>query len=262
MTLVSWSSRPLLILPFDDSCSMIKFLVRALPHWLHFTPKPDIIPPIPSDQRPYVSTILGTNIFCILLHLVFNPPAAGEAMRGYLHGGLMIDFVGQSSPVSRWHLLGLDLMCLALQVLIMCVILEKQKVLGRLDATTNAPEQRQDHDAEEAGVIRSESLRPEAIELQSFGPQGEHIVQDHVTSTQTLGLDVGGIENRHVLDHFGTGEYVVAQFCVPDIMRTQWNIRKSDMISVPTTGAQNVAGIARRRFTATFRASTMVPGSP
>ena len=241
---------------------MIKFLLRALPHWLHFTPKPDIIPPLPSDQRPYVSIILGTNIFCILLHLVFNPPAAGEAMRGYLHGGLMIDFVGQSSPVSRWHLLGLDLLCLALQLLIMCVILEKQKTLGRLDSTTNAPEQRQDHDAEEAGVIRSEFLEPEAIELQSFSPQDELTVQDNVTSTQTPEFVVESSGNRHVLDHFGTGEYVVAHFCILDIVRTQWNMKKSDVISVPTTGAQNVAGIARRRFTATFRASTMVPGSP
>ena len=236
---------------------MIKFLVRALPHWLNFTPKPDIIPPIPPGQRPYVSTIFGTNLFCTLLHLIFALPTAGEAMRGYLHGGLVIDFVGQSSPVSRWHLIGLDLLCLALQILILCAILEKQRILGTLDPAAHVPDQRQDHDAEEAGLMRSASMGTEAIEMQTLRSHEGDTAQDTLARTQGSEIEDEEVGDGHPLDDFGTGEYVAASFRVPDIVRTQWQLKHRDFDATTSTGAQNVAGIARRRWTATFRNSTM-----
>ena len=121
---------PLLFAPL--SCSLFKFLLRALPHWFLFTPKPDILPPNPTSVHgPYIGAVFSSNFFCILLHVLIAPPAAGEASRGYLHGGILIDFVGQASPVGRWKLLALDLLCLVLQLVMMCCTLEKQILQGK-----------------------------------------------------------------------------------------------------------------------------------
>ena len=246
---------------------MIKFLIRALPHWFYFTPKPDIIPPTPVGQRPYISVVFGTNALCILLHLLFSPPAAGEATRGYLHGGLMIDFVGQVSPVSRWRLLALDALCLALQVLLLGFTLEKQKLLGitqpqdaesRVRAHTT-----QDHNAEEAGLLRSDLGTTENIEMQTLPRHaGFHVyAQDHEQISTALD-SLEEFQDEDSLGNFYTGEHIVANLLIPEIIRTQWQVRSVNIDTTAATGVQTAATIAGRRFTLSFGGrGRNVPGS-
>ncbi|KAL9105124.1 MAG: hypothetical protein Q9163_000042 [Psora crenata] len=240
-------------------CSILKFLLRALPHWFYFTPKPDIIPPTPPGRRPYMGTIFGTNVICILWHLIFGSPAAGEATRGYLHGGLVIDFVGQASPVSRGRLLVVDLLCMCLQVLILGVTLERRRVQGISNVTTPANlGGTQDHDAEEAGLLRSDLAVGEDIELQPL--------RYTTTGSSTSGMDSRGqedafeqspqgMDDTHPLDNLDTGERIIANLQIWDTIRTQWQSQSVSVNSVNGTtasGVQTAATIAGRRFTVTF----------
>ena len=236
---------------------MIKFLIRALPHWFYFTPKPDIIPPTPLGQRPYISVLFGTNALCSLLHLLFSPPAAGEATRGYLHGGLMIDFVGQISPVSGWRLLGLDVLCLTLQILMLGLTLEKQRILGiatpEASGTRTGPATTQDVDAEEAGFLRSDLGTTENIEMQTLRmhPEVHTHGEERGQRTAAVGSEEEG-EGEDSLDKFYTGEHVVANLHILEIIRTQWRTRSVNIERTAATGVQTAATIAGRRFTLSF----------
>ena len=230
--------------------------MRALPHWFYFTPKPSIFPPPSPTHRPYIGMIFGNNIICILLHLLFKPPAAGEATRGYLLGGLLIDFVGQESPVSRWRLLVLDAMVLALQILILAVTLERRKLAVEYRGVPvgEVEEARQDHDSEERGMMRRDDTVQDDIELQDIR---------HTSSGRTGGdedrerdelLDHDGShqqEDRHPLDPFLTGQAVIINVHVIDTIRSQWHFAADTSGEATTSGAAAVATIAGR--TLSFR---------
>lgn len=232
------------------SISLFKFLLRALPHWFYFTPKPSIFPPPSPTHRPYIGIIFGNNILCILSHLLFRPPAAGEATRGYLLGGLLIDFVGQESPVSRWRLLVLDAFVLALQVLILAVTLERKKlaVENGVVLVEEVEEARQDHDSEERGMLRRDDAVQEDIELQDVR---------HTSSGRT-----GGDEDRerdelhesdesheprdqHPLDPFLTGQAVIVNVHVIDTIRSQ-HFTADTSGEATASGAVAVAAVAGR----------------
>src|SRR6187402_269562 len=102
---------------------------------MFLTPKPNFIPPMP-QHRPYVPFIFGTNIICILLHLFTARSEAGEAMRGYLHGGIIIDLIGQKGPTSKLHLVLLDILILLLQCFMLTVHVERERLTGILTAFT------------------------------------------------------------------------------------------------------------------------------
>lgn len=245
----------------SPSCSLTKFLLRALPHWLYFTPKPAIFPPTPLIHRPYIGIIFGTNILCLLLHLAFSPPAAGEATRGYLHGGLVIDFIGQRSPVGIWKLVGLDILVFALQVLVLGVTLERRGTTKADEVTQGivqlVTEPRQDHDSEERGIFRQATAAEEDIELQ--------VLQD--TSSSGTGRDTdrgrdelllpdGSSEPRvhHPLDPFYTGNYIITDLHILETIRAQWQasgMSTGGSAGTATSGAQAaaVAAVAGRTFT-------------
>jgi hypothetical protein len=72
-----------------------------------------------------------------LLHITYPAPSAGEDTRGYLHGGLMIDFIGQQGPTSKWKLAALDICILFLQ-LVMVSVHAKRRELKKKLATLSA----------------------------------------------------------------------------------------------------------------------------
>lgn len=140
------------------------------------------------EHKPYLPMILFTFTVNFLLHLLYPAPAAGEETRGYLHGGLMIDFIGQQGPTSKWKLASLDIALLLLEMVMLAVHVKRRdlkKNLARISAgaetsdtaaaegsadaetassappaapvnTTNteAAAREQDADAEERGVLR------------------------------------------------------------------------------------------------------------
>lgn len=187
----------------------------------------------------------------MLLHILFRPPAAGEATRGYLLGGLLIDFVGQKSPVSRWRLLVLDASVLALQVLILAVTLERKKlaVENGEDLVEGVEEARQDHDSEERGMLRRDNPVPGDIELQnmrhtSFGRTGgdEDRERDELLESD----ESTGPRDQHPLDPFLTGQAVIINVHVIDTIRSQWHFSADTSGEATASGAAAVAAVAGR----------------
>ena len=192
---------------------------------------------------PYIGAIFGTNIICFILHVFYPRPKAGEATRGYLHGGMMIDFVGQQGPTSKWHLVLLDGLILALQLVMLAVLVERRTLEASSTASADstaaadmaAVEQEdvaagQDHDSEERGVFRTEPTTTEDIELADFSS-----TQPADSTNQAASLDVGGEraellaepqdashESDHPLDVFHSGEVVVADLHLLDTIQSQW----------------------------------------
>ena len=167
---------------FRPSCSFLRFLLRAFVQFVLLTPKPSIFPDAP-HARP-LGMILGTNLVCLLSHAYFSRPEAGEATRGYLHGGLAMDFIGQKGPISKTHLLVLDLLVLLLQLVNLGVVAVKKKASAAAEAPVHSTStttrtagtrgepvggDQQTLDDEERGQLRSDH-QPVDIELQDLNP--------------------------------------------------------------------------------------------
>jgi hypothetical protein len=86
----------------------------------------------PDEPKPFLPLILFTFGVNLLLHQLYPAPSAGEDTRGYLHGGLMIDFIGQQGPTSKWKLGALDLCILALQLVMVSVHVKRRELKKKL----------------------------------------------------------------------------------------------------------------------------------
>jgi hypothetical protein len=228
------------------SCSAFRLLLRVLNQMLFLTPKPHFIPPAP-QHRPYIGAIFVPNIICILLHILTARSEAGEAVRGYLHGGVIIDLIGQKGPTSKIQLVLLDLLILGLQCFMLAVHVEKERLTkaiaalssGSLTPPSDQPRAEvfsvQDHDAEEQGIVRDGVTDNDGIELQTLDSRtGE------ATSSANSGADVERNEERDRLlaeppprmeedddddtglDVFWSGTVVLADFHIIQNLRRQW----------------------------------------
>lgn len=208
----------------------------------YLTPKPAHIP-VPR-ARPYVGAILGSNIICVLLHLFYAIPAGGEATRGYRHGSVLIDFVGQKvtgAKSERVRLLLLDALVCVLQLVGLAVLLVLRDGNtvgvdrpGRGDGIRNAEAPVQDLDSEERGVRQSDSgyITDQDIEMQPLGraststyehasraSEGDALLSS--TDTDHEG-QVAPSSPAHPLDPHYSGRLTVATLYVADTVRTQF----------------------------------------
>ncbi|KAH9840434.1 Fungal hypothetical protein [Teratosphaeria destructans] len=207
-------------------CSFLRFFLRASVQFVFLTPKPSIFPE-PKANRPFIGGILGTNLLCLLLHAIFSAPAAGEATRGYLHGGLILDLIGQKGPSSKSHLLLLDLLIVFLQVWQLSTHLTRQRLKEsgtEMSVTTSEGRQyaaarvSQDLDHEERGVQRAD------IEMQTLnaasstvGTTAESDESGASSSHETLLATTAPRSDQHIFDAFHSGQIVLADL---DLVRT------------------------------------------
>ncbi|KAF2766873.1 DUF1746-domain-containing protein [Teratosphaeria nubilosa] len=204
-------------------CSFLRFFLRAFVQFVFLTPKPSIFPE-PSADRPFIGGILGTNLLCLLLHAIFSAPAAGEASRGYLHGGLVLDLIGQRGPASKFHLLLLDLLIVFLQVWQLSAHLTRQRLKEsgtEMSVTTSEGRQyaaarvSQDLDHEERGVRR------EDVEMQTLNAGSSTVSpapdSDASSSHDTLLAATAPRSDQHIFDAFHSGQIVLADL---DLVRT------------------------------------------
>ncbi|KUJ24038.1 DUF1746-domain-containing protein [Mollisia scopiformis] len=227
-------------------CSLFRLLLRVFNQMLFLTPKPNFIPPAP-QHRPYIGAIFGPNIICILLHIFTARSEAGEAMRGYLHGGVIIDLIGQKGPTSKIHLVLLDLLILGLQCFMLAVHVERERLTKYVAALSSGsalpPSDQpraevataQDHDAEEQGIMRDGITGNEGVELEPLPPQN-----GAPTTSATVEADAERNEERERLlaeppprteeeeeddtglDIFWSGTAVLANFHIVQNLRRQW----------------------------------------
>jgi len=216
-------------------CSFVRLLMRTLAQVVFLTPKPPYLPPVPA-QRPYIGAFVGTNTICILFHLFTSLPQAGEITRGYLHGGLILDFIGQKASDSRLRLVLMDLLIMGLQCFMLAVEIERLRLKDILsqannsnsdDQTRTTQTNQQDHDAEERGVMGDSIDESGDIEMQSMRhPRG--VEDDEDDEHNQLLAEPRETEdvvdnNRHALDVFFSGQAIVGDFHVLHTLRMQWN---------------------------------------
>lgn len=235
-----------------SSCSIILFLLRAIIQLIFFTPK---APPFdPTRNQPYVGAIFASNIFCVIYHYFFIHSEASEATRGYLHGGLFIDFIGQKAPVPLIRLLSLDLLIMFIDFIMLGLVLERVKTVESTKSDTAASPSpstsatQQDHDSEERGVLRrdddgerqrtvsSSSGQRTDNDIDFDGPSRNahthiHTQNDNTDERTELLADPTETEhgNRpnhtkliHPLDVFSSGQFMLMDIGLLDIIRDQW----------------------------------------
>jgi hypothetical protein len=169
----------------------------------------------------------------MLLHILASLPRAGEGTRGYLHGGVVVDFVGQKPPTSKSGLLLLDLVILAIQCFMLAVHTEREKLrkiilpsrrIGGDGADGNSATT-QNYDAEERGVLQdSHDAADETggIEMRTILQSNGH---DHRRSSQE-GLNPPGEESSRgngktdLLDILRSGNAILGDFHVLHAIRT------------------------------------------
>nr|POE48343.1 dsc e3 ubiquitin ligase complex subunit 4 [Quercus suber] len=201
------------------------------------TPKPAMLPDAPSENKPFIGAILGSNALCIILHTFQDAPTAGEATRGYMHGGLAMDFIGQKGPTSKIHLLLLDLLVVFFQLLQLCVYITSQRLKDSSKtpgAGTGRPAGlRQTLDSEERGVRRSVELQD--IEMQRLDPSGsnaESSIHEDNGSTPAISEQEPlhpatapqSRTNANISDAFNSGQIVIADLDIAQTVSEQfWN---------------------------------------
>ncbi|KAG6157293.1 hypothetical protein E4U37_007519 [Claviceps purpurea] len=148
-------------------CSMFRFLLRAVGQYMYLTPKDESFPFLMPAGRVHVLLVVVPNLICMLLHLFTSLPRGPDFHRGYQHGGLIIDFVGQQPATYRIYYLIADLAILVLQCLMLTVHTQREQLRvllktfrpilpelsGDMQATAIAARSLQDLDAEERGVL-------------------------------------------------------------------------------------------------------------
>jgi len=249
------------------SCSIILFAIRAIVELIFFTPK---APPFePTRNQPYVVAIITSNLICMIFHAFLIRPEAGEETRGYLHGGLFIDFIGQI-PVSVPRLLSFDLMIFFVDIVMLALIIERVKITDSSPPATGsntgtvvetnsetAALQPQDHDAEERGILRQEDgdeASPPTHDNAGSSPNSsiDEEVEEERTNLLADPADVGSpsaARGDHPMDTFAAGEAVLVNVGFFSTLRDQW--RYSNAPARPTAGfvpTPETATFLRQRF--------------
>lgn len=192
--------------------------------------------------------------------MYLSAPQAGEATRGYLHGGLAMDFIGQKGPSSKLHLVLLDFLVLGLQLVNLGILLVRHKAKeasGTATASasaTAAPAPTQTLDFEERGQLSSDHQAVD-IELQNLNSAGREeatVEESPVNEREREALLASSTAPRssdsHIFDAFNSGEIMIADLNLPTMIVEQFlNYRHPlPQIDQPVT-----PGMATASFTGT-----------
>ncbi|KAF2970163.1 hypothetical protein GQX73_g3363 [Xylaria multiplex] len=260
------------------SCSFFRLFIRWMAQTLFVSPKTeDTVLIVPNY---HVSAVVAPNLLCMFLHLISLPLEAGEASRGYIHGGILIDFIGQKVPSSRFTLILLDAVVLAIQCFMITVNIEKERIRNvirplRVNANSRvnvgASVTGQDHDSEERGVSRDapetdQVNETDNVEMRHLGNNSDDGVSDIEPAGgegSRLFRQSGAQRNNQfegLADVLRSGNAVIGNFCIPQSLRNAWHSRENTPESAATYALQNVgynatlaalAAQRRARLTAT-----------
>lgn len=157
--------------------------------------------------------------------------------RGYLHGGLVLDFIGQMGGNIRWRLLGLDFLVLVLQVMCCAVVRARARVeegfgggIVKAEEVVGSRSRGQGVEDEERGVRRSEEVaRGEEVEMERLNPQGRRdmpaVAAEDDARGSVLASTTAALErtDAHIFDAFNSGQIVLADLDLGRLIRDEWN---------------------------------------
>lgn len=247
------------------SCSIILFAIRAVVELIFFTPKAS--PFDPTRNQPFVGAIIASNLFCMIFHAFFVHPEAGESTRGYLHGGLFIDFIGQK-PAPVFRLLSFDMLIFLVDFVMLALIIERVKTAGSNDSAPSTAQagtttgesdaqpssDRQDHDAEERGVMRDTENMVDTNGTAASASSVADVDEDLNNERTTLLADPGESTSRqtprggHPLDAFSAGQTVIMDMGFLDTIRDQWRYSTTPRRQTGYVPTPETATFLRQRF--------------
>lgn len=115
----------LIVLIYLRDLSFLKLLIRATVHLSILNIDPKIISRItniPEDYKKSLTkvslrgVIIG-NLFCIFWHLIFGVGSSYSNDKGYLYGGITIQFIGDRIPFNRFEVILLDILVFLTQLI-------------------------------------------------------------------------------------------------------------------------------------------------
>jgi hypothetical protein len=234
---------------------LILFALRAVVQLIFFTPK---APPFdPTRNQPLIGAIFSSNLLCMLLHLLFVHPDAGEETRGYLHGGLFIDFVGQKAPVPRLRLFIFDVIVMLLHLIMLGLIVERVRISVTRPAVTDSSAMQdgvnpdQDHDAEERGVRRDHEQEGEVEPVNGIRPRNS--IDQSAEHSELLAEPVEdgaaqASKDSHPLDLFASGEAVILDMGIYDTIWDQWAHNPATLPRTSFTPSSETTAFLRNRL--------------
>lgn len=160
-------------------------------------------------------------------------PTGTETSRGYLHGGILVDFVGQTPPKSRLFLLAIDACILVLQCLMLAVHSQREALRETVKPHRGfdfLPELRrqiraQALDAEERdrrrGVHEANTGEPNDIEMGNMGGEGVGNAegQDDRSWLLTSEPPSSATTRKQLAEIYTSGNAVIGEFHLLQTMR-------------------------------------------
>lgn len=268
----------------NNSISFFSLLLRSIFHLILLTPKRPFPPPFPpfppSSPKPSLLIILLTNLLPLLIHIFTSPPEGTEATRGYLHGGIVIDFVGYKGPASKARLVGIDLLLVGLQVVMMGLVVRRrgmeiisrrnggdggggdygvgssaQQWQGQQGRPRRRPRRRaRDTDEEERGDVSlssSETEEEEEQERDDLQPTASSSAYtsaraDYYTTTNAsvpLQPLLPHQLQDHPLDTFHSGQYIIANIHLGETLRKEWKRHRYPTTESSSSSSSSTAAI-------------------
>ncbi|PWW78859.1 DUF1746-domain-containing protein [Tuber magnatum] len=202
-------------------CSFFRFSLRCAIQMNYLTPKPTGFPIVP-QKRSDIIALFGSGGFCFLWHIIASAPSAGELTNGYLHGGLIIDFIGQEGPISKWRLVYMDFAILFLQLVMLTVVAVKHDHDAESVRIEEGRQPPQDLDSEERGETRRYST---SLQESSSG-RGARVQRDEEAILMNGDEPVAGSAETNIQKRafeISSGEYLIANIDIVEHVKKQWN---------------------------------------
>ncbi|KAG5935795.1 hypothetical protein E4U59_005363 [Claviceps monticola] len=270
-------------------CSMFRFLLRAVGQYMYLTPKDESFPFLMPAGRVHVLLVVVPNLICMLLHLFTSLPRGPDFHRGYQHGGLIIDFVGQQPATYQIYYLIADLAILILQCLMLTVHTQREQLRvllktfgpilpelsGDMQATAIAARSLQDLDAEERGVsLHDQDVAGPAANLTTMEEGGS--VQRRHTSGSLEAVEgdqngeTGSLLQRSTSEEYpraplsdviNSGNAVLGNYCIiQSVMSAAGDFERTAAHSLRTISYEaTLATLQARRRAAVAQSATMRP---
>ena len=190
-------------------------------------------------------------------------------MRGYIHGALLIDFVGELGPISKIRMVLLDLAIMVLQFVILAVVLEREALKKGMEggfgtAASSTEEETglggQDHDAEEQGIHRSLAAETGDVEMQPLRSTRSGAGDDYPRSETDTFLDLSltlprSSASEHPLDTFNSGQHVIVNLHIIETIRTSYRRWLNGGVGPGVSPSPNPSEVTGRFATVRLRSS-------
>lgn len=259
------SSYGAILISHLPSCSFFWLFIKAVMHACLLTPIPDTtLQQPPMEPQPFLPILLFNFGINFILHMSYPSPSAGEETRGYLHGGLMIDFIGQQGPTSKWKLAGMDILVLVLQLIMVSVHVKRRELKKKLakfsTGSTGNEENAGTATTEDAGVTETNAADETMAENAARGQEADDEERGVLHRSDTLS-DIGANpdEEEHALlsasdgsrpdalELLTSGQCVIGEFTLIDTLIQEYK-NYAEHRSTQTEGSTGAATETLRRL--------------